>query len=242
MKYNVKTDLHTHTLMSGHAYSTLEENIRYAATIGFEAIAMTNHAPALGDAPHPLHFDGFRMIPDYVSGVRVLCGVEANILDLSGKLDIDEFERKRDLDIVIASLHRESYSEFSTGLLDHTSAYMGALENPLVDILGHTGYANCPYDYEKVARRAKELHKLIEINAHTFDDRLDSVENCRKIALTCKRIGTGISIGSDAHFSSSIGEFSKVFEMLADIDFPEELIISRNYETLKKYFSVRKEI
>lgn len=242
MKYNVKTDLHTHTLMSGHAYSTLEENIRYAASIGFEAIAMTNHAPALGDAPHPLHFDGFRMIPDYVSGVRVLCGVEANILDLSGRLDIDEFERKRNLDIVIASIHRESYAEFSTGLSDHTSAYMGALENPLVDILGHTGYANCPYDHEKVARRAKELHKLIEINAHTFDDRLDSVENCRNIALTCKKLGTGICVNSDAHFSSSIGEFTKALEMLESIDFPEELIINRSYKALKEYFSIRKEI
>lgn len=242
MEYDIKLDLHTHTLMSGHAYSTLEENIRYAASIGLEGIAMTNHAPALGDAPHPLHFDGFRMIPDYVMGVRVLCGVEANILDLTGRLDIDEFERKRNLDIVIASLHSESYAEFSTGVADHTSAYMGALENPLVDIIGHSGYVNCPYDYEKVARRAKELHKLIEINAKTLADRKENIGNCREIALTCKRLGTGISVGSDAHFSMSVGDFSKVYEFLSEIDFPEELIISRNYKTLKEYFAVRKEI
>ena len=57
MKYTIKTDLHTHTTASCHAYSTLEENVQWAKQIGLEAIAMTNHAPSLPDAPHIWHFE-----------------------------------------------------------------------------------------------------------------------------------------------------------------------------------------
>lgn len=240
MSYNIKTDLHTHTIASDHAFSTVEENVRHAAKIGMEAIAITDHTMLLGDAPHRWHFECLDLIPQYVDGVRVLRGCEANILNINGDIDMDEYKARK-LEIVIASIHSPAYSDNDREGL-HTTAYMNALENPIVDILGHSGNAKCPYDIDKVVRRAKELHKLIEINAHTFDFRKPNIENCRRIALSCKKIGAGICVSSDAHFSRSVGDFDNAIRMLSDIDFPEELIMNRDYETLKKYFSVRKEI
>ena len=38
-------DTHTHTLASGHAYSTIRENVRAAAERGLDLIAITEHAP-----------------------------------------------------------------------------------------------------------------------------------------------------------------------------------------------------
>lgn len=240
MKYKIKTDLHTHTMASDHAYSTLEENVRWAKQIGLEAVAMTNHAPALTDAPHMWHFEAIDAVPRYIDGVRVLRGCEANILSINGDIDMTE-QNARKLEIVIASIHSPCYADNEAGGL-HTKAYMNVLENPIVDIIGHSGNAKCPYDIEKVVRHAKELGKLIEINSHTFDTRKTNIENCREIALACKKIGTGICVNSDAHFSRSIGDFEKALAMLSDIDFPEELIINRDYETLKKFFKKRKEI
>lgn len=40
-------DAHTHTIASGHAYSTLLENVNYAAEKGLELIGITDHAPAM---------------------------------------------------------------------------------------------------------------------------------------------------------------------------------------------------
>ena len=38
-------DTHTHTISSGHAYSTITENAVQAKINGMEAIAMTDHDP-----------------------------------------------------------------------------------------------------------------------------------------------------------------------------------------------------
>ena len=53
---DIKTDLHTHTLVSQHAYSTVIENVKYAAENGVEAIAVTDHAPGTPDGAHDWHF------------------------------------------------------------------------------------------------------------------------------------------------------------------------------------------
>lgn len=36
-------DVHTHTMYSRHAYSTMEENVREATSQGFELLGLTDH-------------------------------------------------------------------------------------------------------------------------------------------------------------------------------------------------------
>ena len=38
-------DLHTHTLVSGHAYSTIKENVEAANLAGLKYIGLSEHAP-----------------------------------------------------------------------------------------------------------------------------------------------------------------------------------------------------
>ncbi len=233
----ILTDLHCHTLASDHAFSTVMENVKYASEIGLEAIAITDHGPAMEDAPHPDHFVCQKLLPRELYGVRILMGCEANILDKHGGLDIpDKFLKM--LDIVIASIHNPLYNDF--GLEDNTCTYMGVLENPYVDIIGHSGNPKCLYDIDAVLTRAKELNKFIEINGNTFKVRPQNVELCREIALKAKKIGTGIVVNSDAHFATSIGGVDKALAMLEDIDFPEELIVNRSLATLEAAIATRK--
>ena len=64
----------------------------------------------------------------------MLYGAEVNILDQEGKLDLDD-EILESLDYVIASMHRPI---FKSGTADeNTRAYIKAMENPNVNIIGH---------------------------------------------------------------------------------------------------------
>ena len=52
MQMKIKADLHTHTLSSGHAYSTIDEMAKGAQKRGLNLIAITDHGPAMPGASH----------------------------------------------------------------------------------------------------------------------------------------------------------------------------------------------
>ena len=88
-------DTHTHTVMSGHAHSTLLENITEAKRKGMKFLAVTDHTGIMPGAPHESYFTCmWSAIPDEYDGVYLLRGCEANILDETGTLDVSESEQQ----------------------------------------------------------------------------------------------------------------------------------------------------
>jgi putative hydrolase len=235
---NIAVDTHCHTLASTHAYSTVCELAAAAKKKNMEAIAVTDHGVALPDAPHIWHFQNLKTLPHYIDGVRILRGCEVNITDDFGSIDMPDSLLSK-LDIVIASIHHPTYKPENAGN-DHTLTYLHILDNPNIDIIGHSGWADFQYNHEKVLTKAKSLHKLIEINSHTFDARRDGIDICRNIALECKRLGTPIVVSSDAHICFDVGNFYRAENMLAEIDFPESLIMNTSLAKLENYLSQRK--
>ena len=84
-------DMHIHTNVSDHAFSTLLEMCEAAAEYGLKSIAVTNHTPGFPDGAHIMHFESILELPRYISGVFVLRGAEVNILNSNGDtLDLPE--------------------------------------------------------------------------------------------------------------------------------------------------------
>ncbi|HBM74751.1 MAG TPA: phosphatase, partial [Clostridiaceae bacterium] len=61
MKYLI--DTHTHTIVSGHAYTTLLENVKCAADKGLKMMADTEHGPAMPGGPSIIYFGNLKVIP-----------------------------------------------------------------------------------------------------------------------------------------------------------------------------------
>ena len=142
------------------------------------------------------------------------------------------------LDVVNASIHAPAYKD--CGAKDHTSAYLGVVNNPYVDIICHSGNPAFSYDYERIIELAKKNHKLMEINNHSFFVRKSSIPNCRRIAELCKEKEVGIVVSSDAHISFDLGHYDYALEMLREISFPEKLIMNRSLTAFEDFMSVRK--
>ncbi|MGN1115017.1 MAG: phosphatase [Candidatus Ornithomonoglobus sp.] len=228
----IKFDTHTHTLASTHAYSTVSENATYAAKIGMDGFAVTDHAPAMPDAPHDWHFRNLKNLPRNLYGQKILIGAELNILDPQGHVDLDDELLKR-LDVVNASIHAQAYSKGDKE--DCTGAYEAVVTNPLIDIICHSGTPEFSYDYEYIIKLAKKHNKLIEINNHTFFVRKGSVPNCREIAKLCRKHEVGVVVSSDAHMFTDIGDYTHALGLLEEVDFPEELIMNTSYEKFAAY-------
>ena len=227
-------DTHTHTLASTHAYSTVMENAKYASEIGMEAIAVTDPAPAIPDGAHEWHFLNLKALPREIYGVKILYGAEVNIVDLEGNIDLGEDILKK-LDVVNASIHRPCYKDF--GAKDNTSAYLAVVNNPLIDVICHSGSPDMAYDYERIIDLAKKNHKLMEINNHSFFVRKSSIPNCRKIAELCKEKEVGIVVSSDAHIAFEIGDYNYALDMLKEISFPEKLIMNRSLKAYEDFMA-----
>ncbi len=232
----IVADLHTHTVASTHAYSTVYEMTQAAAETGMQLLAITDHGIGTADAPDIAHFYNMTCLPEYENGVRLLRGVEANIMDYDGRLDMPE-DCMASMDVVIASYHSAAIQAGTVA--QNTQAYIGALKNPYVHILGHCGCADFPVDYDQVLSAAKEYGKVIEINNSTFFVRKSSVQNCYEVAKKCRDNGIPVCVNSDAHYRGKVGRFQEALEMLRALSFPEELILNTDAGKIAAYLNCK---
>lgn len=231
MKYVL--DVHTHTLASGHAYSTLLENAKYASEIGLKLLGTTEHGPNMPGAPHIWYFDNFKVLPREIYGVTMLHGCEANIIDYNGNIDIPE-DTAKNLDIIIASLHEPCINPGTRE--ENTEALLKVMENPYIDIIGHSGNPKFPIYEEEIVKKAKEKNILIEINNSSFKtSRRGSEPICINIAELCMKHGTKVIMGTDSHICFTIGNFDKVSAIFEKIVMPEELIMNRDADQFLRY-------
>lgn len=228
-------DTHAHTISSGHAYNTIREMAQMSRQKGLEAIALTDHAPTLPGAGHEYYFQNLRIVPREMYGVKLFLGVEANLMDENGTLDMKD-SLLEELDLVIASIHPPCYRGPRT-MEAVTNAYLKVMENPHVDIIGHPDDGRFPVDYEKLVIKAKDTGTLLEINNSSLRPgsfRPNAAENDRKILELCKKHQVMITLGSDAHVDVDIAEYSVALKLIEEIDFPEELIVNTSVEKLQK--------
>lgn len=232
MKYVV--DIHTHSVISQHAYSTIDENARAAKQKGLKLIAMTDHAPGMKNTAPRAFFTNYHILPNFLHDVEILHGAELNIMDYDGTVDLQE-DILKTLDIAIASLHPPCIP-FGTEE-ENTRACIKAMENPFIDILGHPGDPRYPIDVKKIVQTSKETKCLLEINNASLVPsgfRKGSDIIIEQILINAMKYEVPVVLGSDAHFYMQIGDFTYCNSLLEKVGFPDELVVNTSAEKLKK--------
>lgn len=228
-------DVHTHTVASGHAYSTLLENISYGKEKGLKLIGVSDHAPTLPGGTYIFYFQNLKHIPSEIDGVKILKGAEVNIIDKKGGLDMID-ENLSALDYSIASLHPPCI--LSGTQVENTSMLEKVMENPLVHIIGHPDDARYPLDYKAVVKAAKATGTLLELNNSSLNPngfRINVRENVLRMLELCANEEVSIICGSDAHFAYDVGRFDFCKAILEEVDFPEHLIVNNDLEQFLKH-------
>ena len=235
-------DVHVHTTASGHAYSTFGEVVNAAKSKGLELVGIADHAPLMPGATHNFYYLNFKVIRREMDGIKIAMGAELNIIDYSGSTDLPAQILKR-IDYAIASLHNPCID--SGTLAENTAAIIGAMRNPHVVIIGHPDNPHYPVDFEAIAQAAKDNHVLLEINNSSYNPeghRAGSIETVKKMLAACKKFGTEIIMGSDAHIDQDVGNHERSQKILADNNFPEELIINSSTEKFFERVAYRKSL
>ena len=123
----IELDVHTHTIASGHAFSTLQEMVQAASEKGLKLLGITEHAPGIPGSCSPIYFRNLYVVPRRMYGVDLLLGAEINILDCEGNIDMDEFYLNL-LDLRIAGIHSLLYAGVNPE--ENTTGMGQAIANP----------------------------------------------------------------------------------------------------------------
>lgn len=260
MKLRNTCDIHTHTLFSKHAYSTIYENIREAAGQGLEVLGSADHFSAMlfTDFESCRNYQYLSCSKDWPRewmGITLLRGAEADIVDREGRLFGDDILVREGmtgdalrggkpvslyrwttgkLDYVIASIHGRDFTrELSESQI--TQMYLNALSRPEVLMLGHIGRSALSFDVDEILRASKAMHKPVEINEHSFVMPGEGiVSRCRIIAERCAELDVPVVVSTDAHICCNVGRTGRALEMLESIGFPQELIATADRESFLK--------
>ncbi len=223
-------DLHNHTLVSSHALNTVTDMAKKGAELGLFAMAITDHGPEIEDGAHPWYFWMLKNLPDVFEGIFVIKGIEANIKELDGSLDSDEFNKDKCVDLTIASIHGDFFSSLDRDAA--TELWLNVAKREVVDIIGHSEESRYAYDYDRVTKAFTDNNKVVELNVNSATVRPGNEENFKELILACKRNNTSVCINSDAHSIYNIGHYDNVIKLLDELKFPEELVVNSSKERL----------
>jgi putative hydrolase len=237
-------DLHTHTVASGHGYSTVTEVASAAATRGLELVAVTDHGPNVPGGAHLWYFWNMKVIPSVLNGVRILKGCEANpCLETENGIDLPD-EMLSMLDFVAVGLHPQC--GFDEGdRVKNTEALLRVIENPFVDMITHPGNeAEFPVDIDAAVAAAVRHGVILELNNYSFDPRSGrnvSVAREREFAETARDAGASIAVNSDAHYHMLVGEFSNALAVAEELAFPEDRIVNRSAASVLEFLDQKRD-
>ncbi|MFO7984808.1 MAG: DNA polymerase/3'-5' exonuclease PolX [Desulfatiglandaceae bacterium] len=201
---DIRGDLHSHTKATDGHHS-LEAMVQAAKERGYEYLAVTDHskkvtmAKGLNAERLAKQIKAIDKLNDKLEGIRVLKGIEVDILE-DGSLDLPD-EILKELDLRVCAVH------YKQNLPQHkqTERILRAMDNPYFNILAHpTGRLinerkPMEVNLEKIMEAAVDRGCYMEINAHP--DRLDLSDPYCKMA---KEMDLKLAISTDAHSLSDL--------------------------------------
>lgn len=231
-----ESDIHTHTLASGHGTNdTIYSMAIQAKQKGLKLLGISDHGPATMGSAQSSYFRNLCSSPSLRCGIRLLYGVEVNILDIQGTLDLDN-EVLAKLDYAIASLHVPNITPGTAA--ENTTACIHAMKNPWVKILGHPDDTKFPLDYPTLVESAALNHVALEINNLSLSPdgyRGDTRASYTELLTLCKKWHHPVILGSDSHGGQQIGDFTYAARLLTEMQFPDELVLNHCVEKLLRF-------
>lgn len=230
--YKLLGDYHTHTIYSSglrekgtHATGTIEDNANAALALGLNTIVISEHGPR--HYLYGLRKERVKILREEIDhlnetfvpkGLKILLGVESNLISLDGELDVDD-EFLKHTDILLMGYHfgvlpkglrdfhglyiinpiSRSIRLFEERAMDkNTQSYLKALDNYKIDIITHPG-SKAKLHIQEVAKKAHQVGTALEISSKHSELSTKSLK-------LLKDMDVDFYVNSDAHRPEDIGK------------------------------------
>jgi putative hydrolase len=239
-------DLHTHTTYS-HGKGSIADNAAAAAAAGLTVLGIADHGPGhigfgLDIKKVPQMRADIEALKGRFPGLEVRLGVEANIINPSGELDVSKEEQKL-FDFIIAGYHYGTLGEkpvraagvmlggywheltgksSRAALVYNTDLVLSALYSNDIKVLSHPG-EKAPFDIDAIAKACEETGTLMEIN---------NKHNCLTVEgiRTAMKYDVSFILGSDAHVPGDVGATNRAWPRVIESGLDTSRIVNLRRE------------
>ena len=242
-KKDIIADLHTHTAFSGHAYSTIKENIECAKNQGIKFLATTDHYYANGDEIdkknelNRIKYQAVRLQPCY-DDIILIDGAEFNI-----NQDIYNPEKLLPLPWMPIGLHTWFIDVDNTSFTELFKLYQNAIK------IGFNAFVHIERELHRVTNKnfVEYMYKLVDLavdndiwlevneSSIVINDH-GAAERLRIWLEYAKSRNAKIYLGSDAHYCEEVGRFDNAIKLLNDLKYPKENILNCREDWLLDLF------
>lgn len=227
-------DVHTHSVMSGHAYGTVREMAAAAAERGLKLLGVTEHGPGVPGTVDAIYFRNLSDAPKELFGVEMLYGSEVNILNDGGVM-MDE-RTLRCLDYAVAGIHGFCFED--QGRVKNTESVIRCMEIEKVRFISHPDNDSYPLDYPALVQGAKDRGVALEVNNGSLRNpemRPGCFENYGVMVPLCMKYGVPIVVNTDAHDPVFVGDCAVARRLLEGMEIDEDLILNNDADKLKRF-------
>ncbi|MBE5735568.1 MAG: PHP domain-containing protein [Clostridiales bacterium] len=228
-------DYHVHSTYSRDAKNSVAEQVQSAIDKGLKQVAITDHASChtygMSEAAMRSQISEVERVARS-SKISVLKGVEANLVNQMGKIDVPK-KYQEYLDIMVLGCHKscrgglfarmkhtKMFLATKNNIDKNTDAYIKALQENKINIVAHPNYA-VPIDCVRLAKYCKEHNIYFELNGR---------KHCMDDATFRAVIDTGVMfiLDSDAHNSVDVGNVRNGLTVMEKYNIPEAQIANLN--------------
>ena len=250
---DIVADMHTHTIFSQHAFSTIQENLAAAHAQGMKYMVTCDHYYNDGtdiqkknETNRILYIDK-RVNPNPYN-VHVIGSMEGNLEQpitpsIISKLRSEDIKyrpiglhswflprEERTCDDILMDFI-EAHEKFNFNVFVHIERELDKIEHGR---FGKQMHRDLQVFFMTILTYAKEHNIWIEINeASLTQDDCGNRERMQNWIVLAKDNNNPIVLGSDAHFSVEVGHFENTIEMLNSVNYPISLILNCNEEQIK---------
>ena len=235
-------DYHTHTVYS-HGTGSILDNVMAARKKGLTEIAVTDHG--IRHFAYGVRIRDIAKMRDEIDrinynseGIKVLMGMECNIISTAGDIDMDDSIRKY-LDILLVGFHMmvlpktagDAVNIYGRNYLskifhlgtegikeENTESMIRAIRKHKIDIITHPG-TRIPLDISLIAREAAKTGTALEINSHS------SYMKAKHVIAAAEE-GAEFVINSDAHAPEDVGNLQNGLNIAAEAGLTCDQIIN----------------
>lgn len=248
-KKDIIADLHTHTIASKHAFSTVKENVEAAKKKNLKYLAITEHFYQNGDeieCKNEIARMCYTKNLIQSPSMHIISGVELNLKHKTEVLEIDKIYKNVLWRLV--GLHSwyvdipntkvkdipELFEKSLNGNKYVTPTAFAHIERELTDCKGGKDMKKIKNALSDIVDIAVANNIVLEINEGSFHRDNDIVTEEMMFWMTlAKERNVIFSIGSDAHYCDDIGIFDKSIKLINTIGISKNRIINANPDMLE---------